>query len=288
MYLSKILVNERSQGKMKNRIAAIVQACLLTGLIVCMTVSVSAGKSSGPVTLTYAEVNPLEGTISGEMAKAFKEKAEEVKEKASEADEAAKEKVSEAKDEVKEKASEANEAVKEKADDAKEAIEEKAEEVKEAAKEKVSEVTKKAEEAKEAVEEKASEVKEAVEDKVSEVKEAVEGKSDESKDAEDEKEYTKCEWCGFKVEVGTDECPNCHNKIEPKKEAPKDEVKKEEAAEKSGDLEDEIPEGKKRCVKCGHLLDVDMTFCEECGEKQPAAGKSGLKSLFGKFKGGKH
>ncbi|XME03952.1 TRAP transporter substrate-binding protein [Lachnospiraceae bacterium C1.1] len=63
---------------MKNRIAAIVQACLLTGLIVCMTVSVFAGKSSGPVTLTYAEVNPLEGTISGEMAKAFKEKAEEV------------------------------------------------------------------------------------------------------------------------------------------------------------------------------------------------------------------
>jgi small subunit ribosomal protein S3 len=178
--------------------------------------------------------------------------------------------------------------VKEKADDAKEAIEEKAEEVKEAAKEKVSEVKEKAEEAKEAVEEKASEAKEAIEEKAEEVKEAVEEKSDESKDAEEEKEYTKCEWCGFKVEVGTDECPNCHNKIEPKKEAPKDEVKKEEAAEKSADSEDEIPEGKKRCVKCGHLLDVDMTFCEECGEKQPAAGKSGLKSLFGKFKGGKH
>ena len=31
-----------------------------------------------PVTLTYAEVNPLDGTIVGEMAKAFKEKAEEV------------------------------------------------------------------------------------------------------------------------------------------------------------------------------------------------------------------
>ena len=31
-----------------------------------------------PVTLTYAEVNPLEGTIVGAMAKAFKEKAEEV------------------------------------------------------------------------------------------------------------------------------------------------------------------------------------------------------------------
>jgi small subunit ribosomal protein S3 len=160
--------------------------------------------------------------------------------------------------------------------------------IKEAAKEKVSEVKEKAEEAKEAVEEKASEAKEAIEEKAEEVKEAVEGKSDESKDAEEEKEYTKCEWCGFKVEVGTDECPNCHNKIEPKKEAPKDEVKKEEAAEKSADSEDEIPEGKKRCVKCGHLLDVDMTFCEECGEKQPAAGKSGLKSLFGKFKGGKH
>ena len=31
-----------------------------------------------PVTLTYAEVNPLDGTIVGEMAKAFKEKAEEL------------------------------------------------------------------------------------------------------------------------------------------------------------------------------------------------------------------
>ena len=31
-----------------------------------------------PITLTYAEVNPLEGTIVGEMAKAFKAKVEEV------------------------------------------------------------------------------------------------------------------------------------------------------------------------------------------------------------------
>jgi len=31
-----------------------------------------------PITLTYAEVNPLDGTIVGEMAKAFKEKAEEL------------------------------------------------------------------------------------------------------------------------------------------------------------------------------------------------------------------
>ena len=31
-----------------------------------------------PVTLTYAEVNPLDGTIVGEMAKAFKEKVEEL------------------------------------------------------------------------------------------------------------------------------------------------------------------------------------------------------------------
>lgn len=33
---------------------------------------------AGPVTLVYAEVNPIEGTISGEMAKAFKARVEEL------------------------------------------------------------------------------------------------------------------------------------------------------------------------------------------------------------------
>lgn len=41
-------------------------------------VLVSAAAMADPVTLTYAEVNPVEGTIVGEMAKAFKSKVEEL------------------------------------------------------------------------------------------------------------------------------------------------------------------------------------------------------------------
>lgn len=39
-------------------------------------VLVSAAAMADPVTLTYAEVNPVEGTIVGELAKAFKSKVE--------------------------------------------------------------------------------------------------------------------------------------------------------------------------------------------------------------------
>ena len=46
-------------------------------LVLVMLLSCAAFAEE-PVTLTYAEVNPLDGTIVGEMAKAFKEKVEEL------------------------------------------------------------------------------------------------------------------------------------------------------------------------------------------------------------------
>ncbi len=49
-------------------------------LTLCMIFAVCAVSASAeePITLTYAEVNPLDGTIVGEMAKAFKAKVEEL------------------------------------------------------------------------------------------------------------------------------------------------------------------------------------------------------------------
>ena len=49
-------------------------------LALCMVFALCAVSASAdePITLTYAEVNPLEGTIVGAMAKAFKEKVEEL------------------------------------------------------------------------------------------------------------------------------------------------------------------------------------------------------------------
>ena len=49
-------------------------------MALCMIFALCAASASAeePVTLTYAEVNPLDGTIVGEMAKAFKEKVEEL------------------------------------------------------------------------------------------------------------------------------------------------------------------------------------------------------------------
>ncbi|MBO7664227.1 MAG: TRAP transporter substrate-binding protein [Clostridia bacterium] len=47
-------------------------------LALIMLVSCTAALADDPITLTYAEVNPLEGTIVGEVAKAFKEKVEEL------------------------------------------------------------------------------------------------------------------------------------------------------------------------------------------------------------------
>ena len=47
-------------------------------LVLAMLLTCAAALAEEPVTLTYSEVNPLDGTIVGEMAKAFKEKTEEL------------------------------------------------------------------------------------------------------------------------------------------------------------------------------------------------------------------
>ena len=49
---------------------------LALALALIMILSCAAALADTPITLTYAEVNPLEGTIVGAMALAFKEKAE--------------------------------------------------------------------------------------------------------------------------------------------------------------------------------------------------------------------
>ena len=57
---------------MKKFLALVMALCMVFALC-----AVSA-YADDPVTLTYAEVNPLDGTIVGEMAKAFKAKVEEL------------------------------------------------------------------------------------------------------------------------------------------------------------------------------------------------------------------
>ena len=47
-------------------------------LALIMLVSCTAALADDPITLTYAEVNPIDGTIVGEVAKAFKAKLEEL------------------------------------------------------------------------------------------------------------------------------------------------------------------------------------------------------------------
>ena len=47
-------------------------------LVLALLLGCGAALADDPITLTYAEVNPLEGTIVGEMAKAFKAKVEEL------------------------------------------------------------------------------------------------------------------------------------------------------------------------------------------------------------------
>ena len=47
-------------------------------LVLVMLLSCAAAIAEEPITLTYAEVNPLEGTIVGAVATAFKEKVEEL------------------------------------------------------------------------------------------------------------------------------------------------------------------------------------------------------------------
>lgn len=51
---------------------------LILALCAMLVISLTTGMRKGPRVLTYAEVNPLDGTIVGEMAKAFKEKVEEL------------------------------------------------------------------------------------------------------------------------------------------------------------------------------------------------------------------
>ena len=57
---------------MKKFLALVMALCMVFALC-----AISA-YADDPVTLTYAEVNPLDGTIVGEMAKAFKAKVEEL------------------------------------------------------------------------------------------------------------------------------------------------------------------------------------------------------------------
>ena len=47
-------------------------------LALAMLLGCTAALADDPITLTYSEVNPLDGTIVGEMAKAFKAKVEEL------------------------------------------------------------------------------------------------------------------------------------------------------------------------------------------------------------------
>ncbi len=62
----------------KRRVLGCLGVLLILTLCALTAVSLTTGMRKGPKVLTYAEVNPLEGTIVGEMAKAFKEKAEEL------------------------------------------------------------------------------------------------------------------------------------------------------------------------------------------------------------------
>ena len=62
----------------KKHIFTVIGAVLLLGLCATVTLSLTAGMRSGPKILTYAEMNNLDGTVPGEMAKAFKEKVEEL------------------------------------------------------------------------------------------------------------------------------------------------------------------------------------------------------------------
>ncbi|MBO6158558.1 MAG: TRAP transporter substrate-binding protein [Firmicutes bacterium] len=63
---------------MKKHVFTVLGVLLIVGLLALTGLSLTTSMRQGPKTLTYAEVNPLDGTICGEMAKAFKEKAEEL------------------------------------------------------------------------------------------------------------------------------------------------------------------------------------------------------------------
>ena len=62
----------------KKRLLSIVGILLILALCAFIALSLTAGMRKNARVLTYAEVNPLDGTIVGEMAKAFKKKVEEL------------------------------------------------------------------------------------------------------------------------------------------------------------------------------------------------------------------
>ena len=57
---------------------SIMGLLLILALCALIVLSLTSGMRKNAKVLTYAEVNPLDGTIVGEMAKAFKEKTEEL------------------------------------------------------------------------------------------------------------------------------------------------------------------------------------------------------------------
>ena len=63
---------------MRRKVTSIAGIVLLLLLAGCIVLSIMAAFRNDKVVLTYAEVNPLDGTIVGAMAKAFKEKTEEL------------------------------------------------------------------------------------------------------------------------------------------------------------------------------------------------------------------
>ena len=68
-----------AEKKGNKAVAAIVcAAVLIIGIAVAGGIILTAAGQNDSIVLTYAEVNPLNGTIAGEMAKAFKQKAEEL------------------------------------------------------------------------------------------------------------------------------------------------------------------------------------------------------------------
>jgi len=69
---------ETKKNPPKGRFFSFAGVVLLVLLLVFIGLSFSSANNKSPVVLTYAEMNPVDGTICGEMAKAFKEKTEEL------------------------------------------------------------------------------------------------------------------------------------------------------------------------------------------------------------------
>lgn len=71
-------IQHREVVNVRKHIFSVIGALLMAGLCAMVVLSLTAGMRDGPKVLTYAEMNNLEGTVPGEMAKAFKEKTEEL------------------------------------------------------------------------------------------------------------------------------------------------------------------------------------------------------------------